>query len=134
MSAPREVIHFLNELRNVQITRLERGVPPPPEKRLFDQVSFKEALPEVSKARLERTLFAEFLKLKPYIEALREQKATHNLSSLRSIWGIDDHGVIKIAAELEAVGFFERSGSPPSGTWSVPFLYRPALKLVQGSA
>lgn len=133
-TAPRELIHFLNELRDEQVNRLERGEKLPPEGKLFEQITFKEALPAVSKARLEQTLFAEFPKLKPYVEMLREQKATQNNHSLRQIWSVSFEEANKIASELETVGFFEKLGSPPDVTWRVPFLYRPALNLVQGAA
>jgi hypothetical protein len=128
--APREIIHFLNELRDVQIARLERGERTPPEGRLFEQVALKEALPAVSRVRLEQTLYAEFASHKPLIESLREQKATQNLASLKAIWKVDEVDAAKNAAELESVGFFERLGS----SWRVPFLYRSALDLVQGAA
>lgn len=129
-AAPREVIHFLNELRDVQIARLERGERPPGEGRLFEQIAFKEALPAVSKVRLEQTMFAEYPRLKSRIIQLREQKATQNLKSLSEIWRVPEQDASEIVADLERVGFFERSGSQ----WRVPFLYRPALDLIQGSA
>ena len=132
-SAPRELIHFLSELRDVQINRLERGEKQLVDGRLFEQISFKEALPEVSKARLEQTIFAEYPTLRPHIEALKEQKATQPLSNLKVLWNTDDAGATNIAAQLETIGFFEKLGGPPSA-WRVPFLYRPALSLIQGSA
>ncbi|MCO4054552.1 MAG: hypothetical protein HEQ16_10975 [Bosea sp.] len=71
-NAPRELIHFLNELRTVQIARLERGEKTLPAGKLFDQVAFKEALPNVSKVRLEQTLFAEYPDIKQHVEAMRD--------------------------------------------------------------
>ncbi|WP_146140372.1 P-loop ATPase, Sll1717 family [Alsobacter soli] len=132
-AAPREIIHFLNELRETQITRLEKGRQGPAEPNLFEQISFKDALPAVSKVRLEQTLFAEFPSLKTYIEALREQKATQHLRNLAELWRIDEAECLRVASSLEEIGFFERVGSSKD-EWSVPFLYRPALGLVQGSA
>lgn len=117
----------------MQINRLERGEKQLADGRLFEQVSFKEALPEVSKARLEQTIFAEYPALRPYIEALKEQKATQPLSNLKALWNIGDAPATDIAAQLEAIGFFEKIGGPPAA-WRVPFLYRPALSLIQGSA
>ncbi|RSV45964.1 hypothetical protein CA233_13790 [Sphingomonas sp. ABOLD] len=132
-TAPRELIHFLSELRDVQINRLERGEKQLAHGRLFEQISFKDALPEVSKTRLEQTIFAEYPALRRYIEALKEQKATQPLSNLKTLWSIEDAAAMDIASQLETIGFFERlSGSP--ATWRVPFLYRPALSLIQGSA
>lgn len=96
----------------------------------FEQAAFKEALPAVSKARLEQTLYAEFPHLKASIEALREQKATQSIASLATIWRVTETEALAKVKELEAVGFLEAFG----GTWRVPFLYRPALALVQGAA
>lgn len=134
VSAPREIIHFLNELRDVQIGRLERGVPPPDDMSLFEQIAFKEALPAVSKVRLEQTLYAEYPHQKNFIESLREQKATQTVASLCAAWAVSREAAIKKAAELEEIGFLQRSGTAPNFLWSIPFLYRPALSLVQGSA
>ncbi|MFT4055356.1 MAG: hypothetical protein QM681_12690 [Novosphingobium sp.] len=132
-TAPRELIHFMSELRDVQINRLERGEKQLLGGRLFEQITFKEALPEVSKTRLEQTIFAEYPALRPYIEALKEQKATQPLSNLKNLWDMDDGSTIEIAAQLETIGFFERL-SAPLPSWRVPFLYRPVLALIQGSA
>jgi hypothetical protein len=129
-SAPREIVHFLAELRDVQISRLERGEKPPTDDRLFEPLAFKEALPAVSKVRLEQTLYAEYPDLKPQIEALKEQKATQNLSSLAGIWAVTEQEAQKHIAELERIGFFERFGAQ----WRVPFLYRSSLGLIMGAA
>ena len=100
---------------------------------MFEQVSFKEALPEISKTRLEQTIFAEYPALRKYIEALKEQKATQPLSNLKLLWNVSDGEALSIAGQLETIGFFEKLGAP-TPTWRVPFLYRPALSLIQGSA
>lgn len=133
-TAPRKLIHFINELRGVEINRMERGDANLPGEKLFEQAAFKEALPTVSKVRLEQTLYAEFPNLKKYIEAMREQKATQPLSNLQSIWRVDAEEAQKIALDLEQIGFFERLGGQQGTSWKVPFLYRPALNLVQGAA
>lgn len=131
---PRELIHFLNELRNVQILRLERGRANLVKKKLFEPASFKEALPIVSKVRLEQTLYAEYPELKPYIEQLKEQKATQPLENLEILWDINREKSLEIANKLEAIGFFEKMGGNKGTSWRVPFLYRPALELIQGTA
>ncbi|PNQ01573.1 hypothetical protein [Sphingobium sp. SA916] len=71
--------------------------------------------------------------MRRYIEALKEQKATQPLSNLKALWNLDDAAVNEIAGQLETIGFFERLGGP-TPAWRVPFLYRPALSLIQGSA
>lgn len=133
-SMPRELIHFLNELKSMQIIRLERGRANISEGKLFEPAAFKEALPAVSKVRLEQTLYAEFPNLKPFIEKFKEQKATQPLGNLQSIWEVDEAKALSIANNLEKIGFLERLGGASGSSWRVPFLYRPALNLIQGSA
>jgi hypothetical protein len=133
-AAPREVIHFLNELRTVQVGRYEKGISAPSDTRLFEQAAFKEALPQVSKTRLEQTLYAEFPQTKQSIEALREQKATQTAASLAALWKCTLDEATKRAGDLEGIGFFERIAGASETYWRVPFLYRPALESIQGTA
>lgn len=51
-TAPREVIHLLNCIKDEEIRRLENGGAPAPNELLFDRSVFKSALPNVSGARL----------------------------------------------------------------------------------
>lgn len=131
---PREVIHLLSALREVQISRLEKGQASIGSEHLFEKVSFKEALPQVSEVRLERTLYAEYPTFRDYIERLRGEKAAQKLPSLRRLWELDDQKTSEIANQLVAIGFFERRGSRDEPTFWVPFLYRSALNLVQGTS
>jgi hypothetical protein len=133
-NAPRELIHFLNSLREVQVKRLELGEPEPDGEKLFARASFKDALPEVSKVRLEQTLYAEHPEKKPLIEKLRGEKTLHTPESLATVWNTPvDHATAQ-ALELAVIGFFEVRGSKQEPSFWVPFLYRDALELVQGSA
>lgn len=129
-NAPRELIHLLSETRNTQLNRFETGQAAPEGSTVFDRQSFKEALPAVSKARLTQTLYAEHPTLRPYIEKLEGQKTRQNAVSLAAIWGVLDDEAKKIAEQLVVVGFFE----PRLSDFWVPFMYRPALEMVQGSA
>jgi hypothetical protein len=72
--------------------------------------------------------------LKPSIEALREQKATQPIANLQSIWRVSADKALEMAGQLEQIGFFEKLGGQQGASWRVPFLYRPALNLIQGSA
>lgn len=133
-TAPRELIHLLNELRSRQIQRYETGQPEPPGEVLFERQTFKEALPEVSRVRLTQTIYAEYPSLRPRLEALREAKTTQTVESLAEIWGttyVDAQGT---AASLVDIGFFERRGERDLPEYWVPFLYRDALDMVQGTA
>jgi hypothetical protein len=129
-NAPRELIHLLTETRNSQLTRFETGQAAPEGNAIFVGQAFKDALPAVSKARLTQTLYAEHPTLRPLIEKMEGQKARQNAASLAVVWGVSDAEASNYAEELVIVGFFE----PRLNDYWVPFMYRPALELVQGAA
>lgn len=133
-NAPRELIHFLNSLREVQVKRMELGELEPDGEKLFARASFKDALPEVSKVRLEQTLYAEHPDKKPWIEKLRGEKTLHTPESIAAIWKTSAKQATEQALKLAAIGFFEVRGPKQEPSFWVPFLYRDALELVQGSA
>ena len=101
---------------------------------LFTRQAFREALPEVSRVRLEQTLYAEYPTLRGFVESLREQKSEQTLESLQALWGLSPAKVLSTAEELVNIGLFERRGSREEPRYWVPFLYRPALSMIQGSA
>lgn len=129
-NAPRELIHLLSETRNSQLTRFETGQAAPEGEAVFDRQAFKDALPAVSQVRLTQTLYAEHPVLRPYIEMLEGQKTRHNAGSLAAIWGVSIDEAAHTAEELVVIGFFEVR----LNDYWVPFMYRPALGMVQGSA
>ncbi len=129
-NAPRELIHLLTETRNVQLNRFETGQAAPEGAAVFDRQAFKEALPAVSDARLRQTLYAEHPTLRPYIEKMEGQKTRQNATSLAAIWSVSEDKATEVAEELVVIGFFE----PRLGDYWVPFMYRPTLEMVQGSA
>lgn len=133
-TAPREVIHLLNELRTRQVERLQLGQPEPEGDLLFDQATFKEALPEVSRVRLTQTLYAEYPHLKARLEELRGAKTSHTATTLSKVWRTSPDEAKKLAEDLVQIGFFERRGTSEAPQYWVPFLYRDALDMVQGSA
>jgi hypothetical protein len=133
-TAPRELIHLASALRDHQLKRLELGHESPPGDELFDRQSFKDALEEVSEVRLVQTLYAEYPNLKPFIEQLKREKAEQRVTTLASIWDVDDSEAADLATKLVGVGVFELRGSNDAPSYWVPFLYRDALELVQGAA
>jgi predicted Rdx family selenoprotein len=133
-NAPRELIHLLNCLRDEQVRRLEVGEPEPEERKLFARTAFKDALSEVSRTRLEQTLYAENPGYRDRLEELRGEKTLHSVESLARIWGIGDAVALAVARGLVDAGFFEARGTREDPEFWVPFLYRDALELVQGSA
>ncbi len=132
--APRELIHLASATRDVQLAMLERGGEEPTGEQLFTRQAFRDALPQVSKTRLEQTLFAEYPDLKAPIQALEGQKTNHSVQSLSVIWHVEPDEARERATQLVDVGFFEARGTRDEPDYWVPFLYRPALALVQGTA
>jgi hypothetical protein len=133
-TAPRELIHLLNCVRDEEIRRLERGGGVAPGEQLFDRSVFKLALPTVSETRLNTYLYAEYPGERAYLERLEGQKAEQTPESLMEIWNLDREQALKKAQDLVEIGFFEARGTKIEPTYWVPFLYRDALNLVQGKA
>jgi hypothetical protein len=127
--APRELIHLLTSLRDEQLRMLELGAAEPSGEQLFDRSAFKTALPEVSRARLEQTLLPEYPSLRPFVERLERRKTLQSVETLSEIWGVSAEEASRVADQLVEVGFFERR---TDGFW-IPFLYRDALQLIQGT-
>ncbi len=134
MAAPREVIHLLNASRDVQVRKLEVGESEPEGEHLFSRQAFKEALVEVSRVRLQQTLYAEYPTLRDSVEQLRGEKTSQTVESLAAIWKVNREEATRMASALAEAGFFEVRGSKEAPEYWVPFLYRDALDLVQGSA
>ncbi len=138
-TAPRELIHLLRSVQEQEIKRLEQGGAASLDDQLFDVSVFKLALPTVSDTRLNQFLYAEYAGERPFVSALEKQKAEQTVDSLATIWGVSRDAAIAKAKKLVEIGFFEaRQKRDTDGraftTYWVPFLYRDALKLVQGRA
>ena len=123
-----------SSLRNEQVRRQETGESAPEADLLFSRAAFKEALPEVSQVRLEQTLYAEHADLRRWLEKLRGEKTSQTAVTLAGIWRCGADEAIARAQELVDVGFFEVRGDKSAPDYWVPFLYRDALSMVQGSA
>lgn len=133
-NAPRELIHFLNSLRDQQLRRHERGEAEPDGEPLFARPAFKDALPEVSNIRLTQTLYAEHPELRDAVEKLRGEKTLQKIGTLSKLWNKDVNETRSLADSLVDVGFFERRGDREEPEYWVPFLYRDALAMIQGTA
>jgi hypothetical protein len=94
----------------------------------------KAALPEVSKARYERTLCAEQPALKSMLDKLEGEKTQQTPATLSKIWRVSEVEALTRAEKLTEVEFFQKRGSKEQPLFWVPFLYRDALKMVQGQA
>lgn len=133
-TAPRELIHLLLETRDQQLLRYQVGNNEPENDRSIDNVAIRAAMPAVSSARYNQTLCAEYPMFKDNLDALEGEKTQQSLESLAALWRCNRAKAETIAEKLFEVGFFERRGAKDSPTYWVPFLYRDALKMVQGAA
>lgn len=133
-SAPRELIHLSETIRQQQASRLERGEDEPPAFQLFDRSVFKPSLREVSKVRYEQTFVAENPSLKDYTDALKRQKSEQTPTTLSNVWNLTANEASEVAERLVKAGFFERREANGRLSYWVPFIYRDALELVQGMA
>src|SRR4029077_4511641 len=104
-NAPREVIHLMNSLRTTEIERMELGAQEIDTLFLFSRTSFKNALPDVSKVRLEQTLFAEYPKYRRVLEALRGAKTSHTVDTLMKAWNESRDSTLQTANRLVDIGF-----------------------------
>lgn len=133
-TAPRELIQLLNQARDEQLRNMEIGASDISGGELFGGSAIKKALDGVSHQRLNQTIYPEYPALKPFIEKLESQKAEQTYETLAVLWKISPEETQAITARLVDIGFFEKRGSGDSLTFWIPFLYRPALKITQGSA
>jgi hypothetical protein len=133
-TAPRELIHLLLSARDVELKHHELGEDEPEGEAIIGRTALRGGLPEVSGVRLEQTIYAEHPLLKGWLELLSGEKTEQTPVTLARLWNMDPLRALALAAELVEVGFFERRGTKEAPTFWVPFLYRDALRMVQGSA
>ena len=133
-TAPRELIHLLLAARDEQLRLFELGNPEPNNEQLFDKTAIRSALPNVSRARYEQTLCAENPTLRPYLQLLEREKTQQSRETLAKLWKCTPDKAGEIGEKLIEIGFFERRGSKETPSYWVPFLYRDALNMAQGSA
>lgn len=133
-TAPRELIHLLNASREKQLQHFEVGDKELEGEQLISKSAVKESLPEISQVRLTQTLFAEYPTLRLHIEKLAGEKAQQYTKTLAPIWNVTEGEALNIASQLVDVGFFELRGTRTTPFFWVPFLYRDAARVIQGSA
>lgn len=133
--APRELIHLLNEAKDKQISNISKGIDCGMNKELISRAALRNALEEVSKVRLVQTIYAEYPELRKYIELLQEHKTEYTIKTISKVFGITQKETKRVIPELVAIGFLkEKIGKLGKDdiTYWVPFIYRDALKLLQG--
>lgn len=128
-TAPRELIHYLTESRNIQLAMIERGEHDQSETFLLSRQAIRSALAEVSQVRLEQTIYAEYPLLRHPISLLEHKKSSQTTASLSEIWEVSHVESSNLAARLLDIGFFESEGERSDPVFVVPHLYRPALEM-----
>lgn len=126
--SPRDAILFLKSARHTQLVRLHHGTADVNGQQLFDPETLVVAVGEVSRARLEQTLYAEYPEQREYIDRLRGQEATFPLAKLEELWEESSNQARQRAEYLCYLGFFQREGGV-AGTYHVPPLYQHILHL-----
>lgn len=134
VNAPRELIQLFTHARTIESKRLESGINELVDDQIISRQSFKDAINEVSKQRLEQTIYAEYPDIKAQIELLRGDKAEHGIDTLMSKWTLDKQPAMNVAKRLISIGFFEQRGDVTNPRFKIPFMYRPYLEITQGSA
>jgi hypothetical protein len=132
--APRELIHFYNELISQERREQDIGNNRVEDPNIVSRDSIKNSTYEVSKVKTEQTIFAEYPELRDHIMALENNKAEHNIETLCEIWQVDTQTALGIANNLAEVGFFEQRAARTEKIYKIPFLYRFYLNITQGKA
>lgn len=132
--SPREIIHLLNEAKEIQIKKVEIGKTQYENGELLERSALKEAITKVSYFKIFNTLLPEYPGMREYILRLEKQKSEHTYQTLSKIWGITIKEAEKKARELADLGFFEISGNRESTKLKVPFIYRYGIGIIQGKA
>lgn len=133
-NSPRELIQLFTHARTIESKRQENGINELENDQLISRQAFKDAVYEVSRQRLEQTIYAEYPALKQYIELLRGDKAEQTVETLMNKWSLDKRGTTDISKKLVSIGFFEQRGEILNPKYKIPFMYRPYLEITQGSA
>jgi hypothetical protein len=132
--APRELIHLLQVAREVQLRAYELGSPEPPGTALIGRASIKDSLPEVSKVRFDQTLCAEYPALRAAWLKMENSKSAQTLESFSRLMDVPKEEGLAIAEQMVEAGFFVKKAEKGEIIYWVPFIYRDALKMVQGKA
>ena len=132
--APREIIHLIIELIDLQISNLKMGKDGTENENLFDRSLFKLAIERVSKVKIEQTLFAEYSDMKEYIQKFSEQRATNSVMSVSRILGKDENYSLEIINRLQEIGFLAKKEINNKTFYDIPFLFRPYLRSIQGTS
>lgn len=126
---PREVIHFLDLVGELQIDAFQDGRDLTSYSFLYSRECIENALNEVAKAKLNQTLLAEYPELRNFILAFNSELVQVTLPVLERIWSLDNFNNARIIAlRLKEIGFLEK-GYTETGEelFLLPKIYQRAL-------
>lgn len=124
---PRDVIDLLQFARSEQATLFKES--PESVKTVMSFDALKYGYGKMSERKVNTYLRAEFPHLwTDYLARFENQKATLSKVALARILGTEDPKIPKILAEVGFLRFI-----PKKGLYSVPYLYRHGMKMVQGT-
>ena len=125
---PRNVVTLLRLARNIQMQAAFRNDTD------FDRIgsllsasSLRAAWLQLSEARLQDTIYAEFNQLRPYVEKLVGRYVSYSDTVLASILGLDlgSDEFRQTVISLKYAGVMRQTAT---GVFQIPYLYRPALR------
>ena len=126
--SPRNVITLLRLARNNQMQAAFRNDTDFSRiGSLLSASSLRAAWLQLSEARLQDTIYAEFNQLRPYLEKLVGRYTTYSDTELASILGLElrSEEFRQTAIDLKYAGVMRQAAN---GSFLIPLLYRPALR------
>lgn len=125
---PRDVISLLEFAIKWQVNHFQGGHNPTTSP-LINSAAIKEAFADMSKKKCRTYFEAEFPDFWPKIKRFENSKAEHNEATLNKLLGAKWREEVD---HLISLGFLQKR--PRGNTYTIPFLFRPAMGIRQGKA
>ena len=129
-NTPRELIHLLIAAAKQQIALIDLGAGRPLHGTLFHPTALIRAMAEVSRARLERTIYSEHPTLGALIRELDQETALLTTEDLARIWRMNEEGAHVQASQLVEIGVFAKVRVNEKPCYWVPYLYQSGLGMI----
>jgi len=127
---PRNLIDLVQLSQDAQVKRENIQSRRLAARPVFEPDSIREGLSQLSKRRVDDTIFAEAGLVVKTIEKFRGGKTEHNIDSIASLFGVSVDQAKADVKPLVAMGFLEVIKE----SFKVPSLYREGMKMSQGKA
>ena len=127
---PRNLIDLVQLSQNSQSKRENIRTRRLVERPLLESDALRDGLKQLSKRRVDDTLFAEAGLAVDAIERFRGGKAEHNIQSIASLFDCSVEEARNKVAPLITIGFLEEIKE----VYKVPTLFRDGMKITQGKA